>query len=1127
MERIFQKFINLPKTAQFLETIKNKIRLVHNKEPLIRVGGLAGAKSLLALALFRRLNPVRYDNKLDKDQNSTVKLSNGANQNIIYLAKDGETKNYIHSDLLSFLPEENLIMFNGPDSAEVECFKLFNSQDNFIIILQPDDLNISLPNIDQWSKHRLGISKEAVLPMENLVDWLNTAQYERIDLVSEPGEYAVRGSIIDVFPPKSSNPAPIEPSHKAILNDGVLSKNDSTNRCGASPIRIEYVDNQIVSLRYFDTITQRSISLITTIEIYAQGRADVEKDLLVNLLPRETLVLSEVSNEHFTNLILFDGANNISHRVTEDMEKTMSFPCKRETRENMILDSCFRRNDLSSVVSAPPWQKESADFNFGFHTPAVYFSNFSLLKSEIESLPIEYLIVTLHEYQYERLTHIFGDKPTYHIGSLHSGIFAPDDGFCVITEKELYGAVVTRLPKRKFKGQPLDDLLALNKGDYVVHIDYGIGQFDDVARLKVDPAPISKFDDSYNLSLNGKHDTLENRCGVEKDFLLIRYANEQKLYVPVENLGLIERYIGKDGEPPTLNILGTRRWLLTKVKVARATEVYAQELINIYAQRSVAKKTPYEKDTDWQEQFEATFPYEETSDQLKALADVKQDLENVKPMDRLICGDTGFGKTEVALRAAFKTIMGLKQVAILVPTTILCYQHFHTFRKRFENFPVRIEMLSRFTARTRRQKIISDLKTGKVDIVIGTHALLSPKIEFRDLGLLIIDEEHKFGVKQKEKIKKLKPNLDVLILTATPIPRTLYRSLVGLSDISPIHTPPAGRCDIVTSVIYWDNEIIFKKINDELNRGGQVLFIHNRINSIKNIAKRLLNLNHNWRIAVAHSKLPEKFLVQIYLDFIDKKYDILVSTAIVESGLDMPNVNTIIVSRADQFGLSDLHQLRGRVGRSDRQAYALFILPEDKDLKIRDREDKDHSNLYQKRLSTILAYSKLGASFRLAMRDMELRGVGNILGAEQHGYVTQVGLGLYQQMLKDAIARLRGETIKPEPILSIDVPAYIPEDYILDSYERVAIYKRMLSLESKQELELIADELRDRFGKYPSVLENLFAIALIRLKSRDLGILKISFKNNVITIVRPDKTNTFNGNLATLQKMLTHQLSGE
>ena len=1104
METIYQKFIGLEKTAKFLDVVQNRYRQIHDNKPIVSVSGLAGAKSLLALMLYRSFNttemkpqidakrsvsntdghrlelkPLNTQNTQKKEFSSVTSVSSVVNnkksgQNLIYLARDSKTKNYIHSDLLSFLPEENMIMFNDVESAEIECVRMFADDNPYILIIQPEDLLIELPKQDQWAKHRLHLAKGAVLPIDDLAGWLSSAKYERLDLVSEPGEFAVRGSIVDIFPPKSNN-----------------------------PIRVEFLDNEIVSLRYFDTITQRSINFISEIEIFAQKLEDNEKTRLIDLLPKNSLAISEAAENNFTNTILI--------------------------------------------------AEGSADFNFGFSEPPIYLANFPLLKSEIESSNMEYIFVCAQEYQYQRLVHIFGDKPKYVVGNLHSGIFAEDDNFCVITEKELYGAPVMRQPRRKFKGQPLDDLLALSKGDYVVHIDYGIGQFEDVVRIKMTDAPAINLDDNYKFKFKDKQNISEEKSGIEKDFLLIRYANDQKLYVPVENLGLIERYIGGDETPSTLSNLGTSKWLLIKVKIARATEEYAQELINLYAQRSVAKKEPFNKDTDWQEEFEASFPYEETPDQLKALADVKQDLENRKPMDRLICGDTGFGKTEIALRAAFKTVIGLKQVAVLVPTTILCYQHYHTFRKRFEKFPVRIEMLSRFTPTSKRKKIIDDLKIGKVDIVIGTHTLISPRIEFKNVGLLVIDEEHKFGVKQKEKIKKLKANLDVLTLTATPIPRTLYRSLVGLADISSIHTPPPGRRDIITSAIYWDDEIIYQRINDELKRGGQVLFIHNRINSIKNIAKKLQNLNPKWRIAVAHSKLPEKFLAEIYLDFLDNKFDILISTAIIESGLDMPNVNTIIVNRADWFGLSDLHQLRGRVGRSDKQAYAIFILPNnftardsrvgehaesaersveagprqksfvgDKPQRYDNLEKSDH---FQKRISTILAYSKLGAGFRLAMRDMELRGVGNLLGTEQHGYVNQIGLNLYQNMLRDAIAKLKGDTIKPEPILSLDVPAFIPEDYIPDSYERVAIYKRLLSLESETELKSIAEELKDRFGKYPSVMENLFAIASIRLKARDLNLLKVSLKNNIITIVNPKKTTTFSGNLSTLEKVLSSHLS--
>lgn len=995
MESLYQKFLDLEKTKQFLATVGYKYSLVRDAKVLISVDNLAGARALLCLAAYRTFK-----------------------KTIIYLAEDAENKSQISAELLTFLPEENIIIFQDQDAVEAELYRIVNTKEPTIIVVTKKDLQVSLPESDEWHKYRLELSKDMSLPIENLAQWLQQAGYQRQDLVSELGEYAMRGSIVDIFPPKNEN-----------------------------PMRIEFLDNQIISIRFFDTITQRSINLISKITIFAIKRNESGKNFLSTILPKDSLVFSEIE--------------------------------------------C----DLPNQILMP---QSTGEIDFYLTAPPVYLGNFNLLKQEIESSQNDYFIITRQEHQYQRLTHIFGNKPTYLIGTMRQGFFAPTENLCVITEKELYGAPVVRVPRRRFKGQPLDDLLALNKGDYVVHVDYGIGKFSDVVRLKVDD--------------------------VEKDFLLIKYANEQKLYVPVENIGLIERYIGEQDELPALSIIGSRRWLLTKIKVARATEAYAKELLNIYAQRSLARKTPYQKDSDWQEEFEAGFGYEETEDQVKALADVKRDLESAKPMDRLISGDTGFGKTEIALRAAFKTVTGLKQVAVLVPTTILCYQHYHTFTKRFANFPVRVEMLSRFSKPGERKKTVTDLKTGKVDIVIGTHTLLSPHIEFKDLGLLVIDEEHKFGVKQKEKIKKLKANLDVLTLTATPIPRTLYRALVGLADISSIHTPPSGRQDIETRVIFWDDEIIFQKINDELKRGGQVLFVHNRIQSIKNIARRLQNLNLTWKIGVAHSQLAEKFLAEIYLDFIDKKFDILVSTAIIESGVDMPNVNTIFVNRADQFSLSDLHQLRGRVGRSDKKAYAIFIVPDEKELTQERDETTERRQLYKKRLSTLLAYSQLGAGFRLAMRDMELRGVGNILGTEQHGNVALVGFNLYQQMLRNAIGQLRGEETKAEPVLSLDVPAYIPEDYINDSYERVAIYKRLLSLEHEQELASITEELKDRFGSFPAVIRNLLAIAAVRIKAKNLNLRKVTLKNNKITIVNPKKTSSFTGNIQTLQNILNRQI---
>lgn len=981
MEILYQRFINSDRVKEFLDQV--------SKRSSFSITGFAGSKPLICLALTSLFK-----------------------KNIVYIADNDNNKHSIYSDLLSFLPPEKIILFNASAVNEFDClFQIFNHSFQ-VVIVKTEDLLSSVPDYETISQYQLKLTQGMLISPSRLVEFLEDNDYERVDFVSEFYEYAVRGNIIDIFPTKQIN-----------------------------PIRIEFVDNTIESLRYFDPVSQRSISFLTDIKLLGRISPEKMQKRFIDILPANCFALLETNRQDVPELLDYFAK------------------CIFLTHEN-------------------------ADFNFNFLSPSSYLRNFRLLKMEIETYSYEYYIIIPYEYQRERLIRILGDKPIYLLGSLSSGIFAPTENFCVLTEKELYGQPITKSPRRKFKGQPLDDLLALNKGDYVVHIDYGIGQFNGIKRLKID-----------------------NR---EKDFLQINYADNQKLYVPVENLSLIERYIGTDDSLPTLSRIGTKSWLLTKLKASRAAEEYARELIDIYAQRAVANKTPMSSDELWQAELEATFPFEETPDQLKALAEVKKDLESTKPMERLVCGDTGYGKTEIALRAAFKAVTNFRQVCVLVPTTILCYQHYHTFKQRLAGFPFQIEMLSRFVSSRKRSKIISDLQNGKIDIIIGTQILLSPKVTFKNLGLLIIDEEQKFGVKQKEQIKRLKATVDILMLTATPIPRTLYKALIGICDISPIHTPPVGRRDIITEVITWNDEIIYQCIQRELARSGQVLFIHNRIESIKNIIQQLNNLNPDWRIAYVHSKIPEKVLSQIYLDFLDKKYDILVSTAIVESGLDLTNVNTIIINRAQEFGLADLHQLRGRVGRSDKQAYCLLIIP-----------DKEISPIAQKRISTILSHSYLGAGFRLAMRDMEIRGVGNILGSEQHGHIASVGFTLYQQMLKEAIAKLKGEIVCPEPELSLDISAYIPESYISDAYERVAIYKRLLSLENEIELTSIKEELQDRFGKYPEIVENLFIIAEIRLKAKSLNILKISLKNNTITIVKPEKTFTQYGNIHNLLQILS------
>ena len=573
--------------------------------------------------------------------------------------------------------------------------------------------------------------------------------------------------------------------------------------------------------------------------------------------------------------------------------------------------------------------------------------------------------------------------------------------------------------------------------------------------------------------------------------------------MPVENIGLLDRYVGSDDQTPALDRLGGRSWLHAKAKAARASAECAEELLEIYARRATARGIQFSHDGKWQAELEASFPYEETPDQIEVMADVKRDMEAPRPMDRLICGDVGYGKTEIALRAAFKAASDMKQVAVLAPTTILCYQHYATIRKRLARFPLRVEMLSRLVPPATQTEIRTGLKSGVIDIVVGTHQLLNPRLAYHDLGLLIIDEEQKFGVRQKERIRAARAAVDVLTLTATPIPRTLYMSLSGLRDISQIHTAPPGRREIATEVAAWDDRLICDYVTREISRGGQVFFVHNEIESITEVAKRLQRILPGIRFAIAHGQMSGRHMADIYVGFASGEYQMLLSTAIIESGLDLPNVNTIIVNRADRFGLSDLHQLRGRVGRSEAQAYALFLTSAHREI----TEDA------RKRLSALLAYSQLGSGFKLALRDMEIRGVGNLLGTEQHGQVARVGFNLYTQMLKEAVARLKGENVAVEPELSLDVSAYIPKEYVADSFERVALYKRLLAVESEPELEELRAELVDRFGRYPAPVETLFLIALVRVRSRRLGLLKVSLKNHVATIVRADKTVTAKGGI--------------
>ena len=906
---------------------------------------------------------------------------------VIYIADGDNSSTARYEEILALAGPDSAIRVTRDSTTQIEFWRKVLADEKLIAVINKEVIYLSAPRLENLKDLVLTLGRGEEFNRDKMIDWLVEHNYELVDLVTEPWEYSVRGGIVDVFVEKEEN-----------------------------PVRIEFFGDEIVSLRKFDSLTQRSIKPIERFELTSRLRPIESNQPFLSLLPKHYIILSE---------ILIDCPN---HKI-------------------VFFDN------------------ETCDFNFEFLSPSIYLGNFSILGSEIESSNLTFYIICRDEFQKERLERLLGEKPVYLVGNLNDGFLAPNDGFAVLTEKEIYGVPVMRLPKRKFKGLPVDDLLSLRKGDYVVHKNYGVGIFEGTKRLRIGDK--------------------------EKDFLHIRYAGKGKLFLPVENLSLLDRYVSSEENPPVLDRLGSKNWLRVKTKAAQAVTDYAKELLELYAQRAVAKGFQFSQDTEWQAELEASFQFQETLDQLNAWQAAKCDMEKAKPMDRMICGDVGFGKTEVALRAAFKAVMDGKQVAMMVPTTILSYQHYNTFRKRLEKFPIKVEMLSRFVNPKKRKEIVEGLRNGKVDIVIGTHILLNAVKSAKDLGLLIIDEEQKFGVRQKERIKELRTGIDVLSLTATPIPRSLYMSLVGLRDISTIHTPPSGRKEIKTEVIHWNDEYIRSRIRHEVKRGGQVFLVHNRIESLPKLVNKIKKLCPDLQIISAHGRLPEQLLANSYLDFVEGKYDILITTAIIESGIDMPRVNTIIVSRADWFGLADLHQLRGRVGRSKEQAFALFILPDSCEI----------SESAQKRLSAILAYSKLGSGFKLAMRDMEIRGVGNLLGLEQHGHIARVGFNLYVSLLKETVAKLKGEKITPEPDLSFDVESYIPEEFISNSYERVAIYRRLLSVETIEEIESIKEELVDRFGRYPLIMENLFKIALIRVLAREKYLQRVVVKQNQIILI--------------------------
>ena len=876
---------------------------------------------------------------------------------------------------------------------------------------------------------RLRLAAGDTWPLEQLSAAFVERGYRRQSIVETRGEFSIRGGIVDIFP-----------------------------ICAEDPYRLEFFGDDIESIRVFDAVTQRSFEKVDRMELMPRNRwADSpgpsgEETTLLDYLPRDTLIAwdeplqveDEARQEHLESMyeVAREKAKPLDE-IVENERRPMLCLSRLEQNSDMFGDfKCFVvRCHLLEPLAAELqgfMEKLAQWIEEGFH--AVLICN-----NEGESKRLMELLQDAGMNPHFSARHDERRRLSIALGRLRNGFAIDEIGLVIASDQEIFRRYSRRRPRKKFRGgTPIAHFTDLRVGDYVVHVDHGIGKYRGLSYL-----PDQK-----------------------SDFLVIEYLDGDKLYVPVSMMHLVQKYVASDDEPPRLHKLGGTAWFRVQERVRRSIRDMAGELLAVYAARKVLPGISASADSEWQGEFEEAFIYRETEDQISAIENVKRDMERNCPMDRLICGDVGYGKTEVALRAAFKCVIDSRQVAMLVPTTILAQQHYTTFRERLADYPVRVEMLSRFKTAAEQRKIVADLTEGKVDIVIGTHRLVQNDITFKDLGLVVVDEEQRFGVAHKERLKKLRKLVDVLTLTATPIPRTLHMALMGARDMSVINTAPEDRLSVITVIAEFGEKLIREAILREMAREGQVFFVHNRIESIERMANFVRRLVPEARVAVAHGRMPERKLQSTMASFLEKEVDVLMCTTIIESGLDIPNVNTMLVNRADRFGLADLYQLRGRVGRYKRRAYAYLLIPGRRVL----------TEVAQKRLKAIEEFSELGSGFKIALRDLEIRGAGNILGAEQHGDISAVGFELYCQLLEEAVNELQGE--KPEKILlptaEFNLDCFIPDDYVASPAQKLALYKKIGLARTEEHVDLIMDEMKDRFGPVPPEAENLVKIARLR-----------------------------------------------
>lgn len=927
-----------------------------------------------------------------------------------------------------------------------------------IIVTYPQAFCEKTVDKKSFNKKIFTISKNEELNIDELIDILDDFGFERSDLVYQAGQYSIRGGIIDVFSFSQEN-----------------------------PYRIELFGDTIDSLRTFDILTQLSIE---------------EKESF-NILPNFTLSQEQITKTSFTKwfndktILWVNQADLCLAKFMQIEEKQNSNNTFLKSKE--ILN--FFKEKKVFFLGKNFKNEEKNPLIFDIISQPVFNANFPMLIDCLEQKQEENYqtcFCVLDAQQKERVEKVLVEfaknrnilTPTFLQGSIAEGFIDNDHKLLLFTDHQLfnrYHKYKLRDGKAQQEKITMEDLLSLTPGDYVTHIDHGIGVFAGLAKI--------------------------DKGGKKQEAIRLIFKNDDILYVSIHSLHKISRYSSKDtANPPKLNRLGSTTWQTLKNKTKQKVKDIAKDLIALYAKRKATQGYAFSADSYLQNSLEASFMYEDTPDQLKATIDVKRDMESSHPMDRLVCGDVGFGKTEVAIRAAFKAVCDSKQVVVLVPTTILAFQHWKTFSQRLKDFPCRVDYLNRFRTTKEKNQILKDLQIGKIDILIGTHRVVGKDVKFKDLGLLIIDEEHKFGVSVKEKLKQLKVNIDTLTLSATPIPRTLQFSLMGARDLSIINTPPANRQPVNTQVINFDKELIRDAIDFEIQRGGQVYFVHNRVQTIHEIAQTLHQLVPKARIVVGHGQMEGEALERVMLDFIEGQYDILVSTTIVENGLDIPNANTIIINDAQNYGLSDLHQLRGRVGRSNAKAFCYLIAPESYLL-----TPEAH-----KRLSAIEEFSAIGSGFAIAMRDLDIRGAGDLLGAEQSGFISDIGFETYHKILNEAMDEIRQDcgqiqedATKRECVIETDLEILIPDKYISNIVERLKIYKQLDTMESEKDLPLLQQSLEDRFGTIPSQTLELFQIVKLRMLAKKIYAEKISIKQNKMAI-------TFNFQSNAVERILSY-----